>query len=334
VRLQRLRATGHGDRGTVRLFGARIGNLYCSGAQLENGAGPALNAIGLQVGGTVSLGDGFRATGHGEGGAVQLRGAHIGTGLQFEKGSVRNPDGPALDLRSASVNELRLPGEVIGWSREESSRRQGTDERLRLDGLTYSAVPQPNDLDQWLSLLGRYAGYAAQPYQQLASVYRAIGEEAKARKILITQQDDLRARGTLGGRWAKARHRLLRVTIGYGYQTWRAFLWLAAVLVLAMGLGLLAGNIHGDDRWVAAHTDNAGTANAGAACSTAEQVGLGVERAIPLLVSYTGVRDRCVLDSYSVPGQIITVAGWVLQLAAWALAALAIAGYTGLVRKT
>jgi len=182
-------------------------------------------------------------------------------------------------------------------------------------------------------LLGHCARYAAQPYQQLASVYRAVGEEAKARKILITQQDDLGARGKLGSPWAGARHRL-RVTIGYGYQTWRAFLWLAAVLVLAIGLGLLAGNIHGDDRWVAAHTDNAGTAKAGTACSTAEQVGLGVERAIPLLISYTGVRDRCVLDSSSVPGQIITVAGWALQLAAWALAALAIAGYTGLVRKT
>ncbi len=71
VHLEELHATGHGDDGAVRLFGARIGNLFCSGAQLHNDAGPALNAEGLQVGGTVWLHDGFRATGHGEDGAVQ-----------------------------------------------------------------------------------------------------------------------------------------------------------------------------------------------------------------------------------------------------------------------
>jgi hypothetical protein len=62
-------------------------------------------------------------------------------------------------------------------------------------------------------------------------------------------------------------------------------------------------------------------------------IGLGVERAIPLLVTNTRISDRCTLDSYSVPGQILTATGWALQIAAWALATLAIAGYTGLVRK-
>jgi hypothetical protein len=36
----------------------------------------------------------------------------------------------------------------------------------------------------------------------------------------------------------------------------------------------------------------------------------------------------------SVEGDTLTVARWILQLAAWALAALFIAGFTGIVRTT
>lgn len=327
VHFEDLRATGHGEDGAVRLRVASIGgSLFCRGAQLSNDAGPALSAREMQVRQAALLGDGFRATGHGVRGAVRLRGARIGTSLEFGPG-VLNPDGPALDLRSASVTYLSLPREAINCSTEGDSRRQVTDERLLLDGLTYSTIPRDADIDQWLHWLRHCTRYKAQPYQQLASVHRAVGEEAKARRILVAQQNALRASGHLGGRWARARHWLLGLTIGYGYRTWRAFVGLAVVLVLAIGLGLLAGHIHGDDRWVAAHID-------GTACSTVEQVGLGVERAIPLLISNLRVGDRCILDSHSVPGQLITAAGWTLQLAAWALATLAIVGYTGLVRKT
>ena len=43
-------ATGVGERGAVRLVGARIGgSLDCSGAALRNDSGPALFADGLQV---------------------------------------------------------------------------------------------------------------------------------------------------------------------------------------------------------------------------------------------------------------------------------------------
>jgi hypothetical protein len=268
---------------------------------------------------------------------VRLRGARIGTRLEFGEG-LQNRKGPALDLRSVSVRNLSLPREAVNCPAEKRSQRDITHDQLLLDGLTYTTIPEPNaDLEkQWLSLLRECTSYAAQPYQQLASVYRAIGDEANARKILIKQQDDLHARGgkLLGGPAGRARHRLLGITIGYGYRTWPAFLGLAVVLMLAMGLGWLAGNIHDDDRLVAAHTDKAAPANVGTACSTTEQIGLGVERALPLLIGNTGVRDRCALDSSSSTGQIITASGWILQLAAWAFATLAIVGFTGLIRKT
>jgi hypothetical protein len=340
VHLQRIRATAHSKDGAVLLRGASIGgSLFCNRAQLENDAGPALHAEAMQVTETVLLCGGFSAVGHGRDAAVRLRFARIGTSLAVGKGTA-NPDGPVLDLRSAAVTQLSLSRQALNYpaKAEKDAGRQGTSTPLPpllLDGLTYSTIPAKPALAQWLEWLRRCTPYAAQPYQQLASVHRAVGDEDKARTILIAQQDDLRARGGLGGRWAKARHRLLGLTIGYGYRTWRAFVGLAAVLLLAVGLGLLAGHVHGGNRWVAAHTDKAGIGiGPGSRCSTVEQIGLGVERAVPLLITNTRISDRCTLDSSSVPGQIITATGWALQVAAWALATLAIAGYTGLVRKT
>jgi hypothetical protein len=100
--------------------------------------------------------------------------------------------------------------------------------------------------------------------------------------------------------------------------------------MLSAGLGLIAGHTHvGPDRYVAAHTSRAATPNS--PCSTLEQVGLGLDFGLPLVK--TSARDRCDLDTVSVTGQALTAGFWTLQLAAWAAATLAIAGYTGLIRK-
>jgi len=66
-------------------------------------------------------------------------------------------------------------------------------------------------------------------------------------------------------------------------------------------------------------------------CSLTEQIGLGIDRGLPL--GATGLRDRCDLDTTSRGGQTITIAIWTVQALVWALATLAIAGYTGLIRK-
>ena len=47
----------------------------------------------------------------------------------------------------------------------------------------------------------------------------------------------------------------------------------------------------------------------------------------------TGMRTRCDLDTASKKGQAFTAAIWLVQLAVWGLATLALAGYTNLVRK-
>jgi hypothetical protein len=106
------------------------------------------------------------------------------------------------------------------------------------------------------------------------------------------------------------------------------------VLALAAGLGVVAGHVrtrpghHAAER-VLPPTTAASTP--GTPCSTVELIGLGIDRGLPL--GATGLRARCDLDTGTRWGQAITVAIWLLQALVWALATLAIAAYTGLIRK-
>ncbi|MGH3832295.1 MAG: hypothetical protein ACRDRS_17935 [Pseudonocardiaceae bacterium] len=89
-------ATGHYERGAVRLPGARIsGQLNLDSAVLINAAGPALIGDHLDVNGGVFL-NGFTATGYGEDGVVRLPDAHISGQLNLDRAELTNPAGPAL----------------------------------------------------------------------------------------------------------------------------------------------------------------------------------------------------------------------------------------------
>jgi hypothetical protein len=99
---------GAGERGAVRMAGARVGSLSFGGARIENPAGWALAAHYLDCGGTVYL-DGLRATG-----GVRITGARIGGRLDCAGATVEAPDGSALDAgRSAVGQGIDLRGATL-----------------------------------------------------------------------------------------------------------------------------------------------------------------------------------------------------------------------------
>ena len=216
--LNSARVIGHAKVGAVRLAGARIGgSLDCSAAELRNGSGPALDADNLQVDQHMYLDGGFTATGSGGDGAVRLLGAHIGGQLSCSGAKLHNGSGPALDADSLQVGQhmflavgftatgggkavaVNLAGARVGgaffFASAQLKHTADSHRRLAVDGLTYAGLPQYISPQDWRNLLrdGTHA-YAAQPYQQLAAAYRALGDDRQARQTLMAQRDDQLAR--------------------------------------------------------------------------------------------------------------------------------------------
>ena len=241
------------------------------------------------------LSHGFTATGGGADVAVDLTGTRVGGTLLFDLGSLKH----ATD----------------------------SDRLLAVDGLTYAGVPELASARDWVRLL-RYGtrSYAAQPYQQLAAGYRALGDDRQARQILMAQRDDQLAR--THPRWSERLWgRITKVTLGYGYQPWRALLFLAAVIALSCVLAVVLGS-HG----ALAQTDK--TATPGRPCTVIQQVSVGLDVNLPVGTSVARADCDLTKDSTSAAAAWLTAVGWVLRLLAWVFAALFIAGFTSAVRKT
>lgn len=262
---------------------------------------------------------------------MQLLGAHIVGQLALSAAELTNENVLVLNLQDGQAETVFLSSEVVCSQRDEGkSSCDATTHRVDLSGFVYTSF-EGSHWSQWLHLIARHtSGYRPQPYKQLASVLRAAGHDADAREVLIAQQQDFRQRGELGGWLVRTVHYLWGAFGGYGYRTSRIALTLLIVLLAAAGLGIVAGHIPtSPGRYVAMHTAYAD--NPHSPCSLLEQIGLGIDRGLPL--GTTGIREHCDLDTISRLGQVMIGATWVIQFFVWALATLFIAGYVNLIRK-
>ena len=133
-------ALGAGALGAVCLAAASIGGqLALRGCLLGSGTGPALAADFATVQGDAWLDLDFTAIGTGGHGVVTLEDASVGKILSCA-GSFISPEpgsgapGPALNLARTKVGTLRL-----GYPGPARFEKAGV---LRLDGLTYSGLPE------------------------------------------------------------------------------------------------------------------------------------------------------------------------------------------------
>jgi hypothetical protein len=101
---------------------------------------------------------------------------------------------------------------------------------MRLRGFTYDSLHNTEiDVKARLGWLARDKdGYSPQLYEQLAAVYRRTGHEEEARQVAIEKQR--RRRSTLNP-LGRAWNWLLYLTVGYGYRTWQAAVWLLGLLL-------------------------------------------------------------------------------------------------------
>jgi hypothetical protein len=248
--------TGFRAFGFVKLLGAQVGmNLDCTNSEFNAAAGTtggnsdALRADLIAVKGTVFLSAGFRAHG-----AVHFTSAQIGgdfncdhatfeTGLTIERANIKGTffwrnvtvaKTAGLDIINTSVDAL-----------SDDSASWPLNGLLECHGFSYQRIGQlsPRTATDRLVWLRRQKSFAAQPYQQVASVLKDDGDDRGARQVLYEMEHLRRSNEAGPGRFWNS---VLRFVIGYGYRPWRA-LGLFVVLVLSGSLlfscGFYAGNM-------------------------------------------------------------------------------------------
>jgi len=331
----------------VRLPGAHVaGQLVCGGAKLSNPGGWALTADVLTVG------QGLLLNSAEVDGQVRLPGSRVDGQLVCVDATLSNPESRALVLQRAVVtgDVFMRPAQLDGSIDLTAARVGGWYDDLRtwptalyLEGFVYDAIDAPAVTPkQRLCWLRRHQdGYLPQPYEQLASVYRRAGNDQAARTVAIAKQQARRAhdgRKQQGRRaearrwWVRASRRawnfvlrwtvrasrrawsfVLRWTIGYGYRP---------ALVLPYLTGLFAIG------WVV--FDNAYPTELRPAKTGPEQPGFNPARyTLDLLLPVANLHQR---EAFVPHGY---AAWWAfgLTLAGWLLAAVVVAGLTGVFKR-
>ena len=296
--------------------------------------------------------------------ALDAAGAHITHELRWEPSeSVAG----LVILEDATVGQLQ-----DSWiERPNGYWPPAAQGRLRLDGFTYKRIggEQQAKLDDRLKWIGsqpklpwrkrvtsamraprqawsegqerrddrrarrqRPYGFAPQPYEQLARVYRHAGQDKEARKVAIARRRDLRRYGDLS-RSRKFGNWLLDNTIQYGYQTWRAVVGII-VLYAAVLVFLLFARYHNAIIPVQT-TTGLHPAPTATSCSSHypcfNPFGYAIDTVIPLInvhqADFWGPNESV---SWGTACVVVTYLGTGFG---WVLATLAVAGYTGLARK-
>ncbi|MFR9675115.1 oxidoreductase [Streptomyces sp. TR06-5] len=135
------------------------------------------------------------------------------------------PERGLVVLSGATVENL--VDKVSSWPR---------DERLWMAGFTYQRLIHRGhfSLQQRLDWLATATPeYSPGPYEQLASVFRAGGEDADARLVLLEKQRRRRETLPLAGKlWGLVQD----WTVAYGYRPGRAALWMAVLWLAGFAL--------------------------------------------------------------------------------------------------
>jgi hypothetical protein len=304
-------------KGEMRLTGARIGGgLHLTGACLVRGSPTrlALNAGRLSAD-SVFFDEWFAARGQ-----IRLHGARIAGQLGFSGVCRTNTGETALELQEANIATLFLtpqqpPAGVVDLVEAQVGVLIDNEDNwpaaVRLRGLVYD-TPAKGSVQERLRWLERDRdGYSPQPYEQLAAAYRRTGNDEAARQVAVAQQR--RRRATLawpGKLWSG----LMDVLVGYGYRTWQAGLWLAALLLASVAV---FAHAHAHQQLTPAKPPSE------------------LQHFNPLVYTLDVLLPIVNLGQEGgwVPHRLAAVCFWVLTLAGWVLTTAVVAGLTGVLKR-
>jgi hypothetical protein len=301
------KTTPFSAQGEVILAGGDFRKLNCIGASFSNPGRIAFDAENLIVDGDVYFRAGERP--FETQGTLDLAGAKINGELEILP---RNTSTDwSLDLHETSAVELF--DDETSWPLKD---------HLKLDGFVYSQIyGGTKDVEKrvdWVRRQGK-DNFATQPYEHLAKVLRDEGDDEGARRVLIAMEDDRRSDETGFGRrlWS----RVLWATIGYGYDTWRALWFIAALVVVGWAIFLWGGK----RKWIRSTEDHPEH------YEPFNPFIYSLETLLPLVDLYQA--KHWVPNAKSLGGKTLRCYLWVHTILGWFLTAMLIAGVTGLVQK-
>jgi hypothetical protein len=297
--------------GEIHMSGASVGGqLVFAGASLTNPGAATLTAEHLTVAHDILFRDGFKAEG-----AISLGAAQAGAIVEFNQVDLAGHGEPALNLFKLRADELRLfpaAGPDGSINLTDAQVRVFRDDpeacpaAILLDGFTYEVISAHADVRTRLRWLLRHQKrYEPQPYEQLVAAYRREGDERGARIVGIAKQ---RRRSTTSGPVGKLVSWILFATVGYGYRTWLAAVWLAVLIPLS---SLMFSQIH-----MTAATSQPPVFNS-----------LGYTLDLLLPVADFGLKN----DWQPVGGYLYLT--WLLRAIGWILTTAVVAATTGILKR-
>ncbi|MGR7023754.1 hypothetical protein [Geodermatophilus sp. URMC 62] len=329
--------------GAVRLLGASVELLNLSGGKFRHPDGTALNAYGAQVTGAVFCGEGFEVEG-----AVRLSGASVGGQLILSGGKFRNPGGTVIDATRATIGTLSVRGmgqgsegvvdlsaAHIGFLNDSTAGWKPFE--LRLFDLTYDRISHAGWTTQdRLAWLNKDSEYRAQPYEQLAKVFRAQGHELDARAVMVAK---FRRRRRQLPRWRRGPEWLFDGLLGYGYRPLQRTVPLLLALYL-LGTLLLVPAARDAGAVIATRAPAGSTAGSGPLvagekcpdnypCFSPWQYTF--DTVVPLVSTRQG--DYWTITSDEPAGHRAVVYRALAGALGWVLATAAALGFTGLIRR-
>jgi hypothetical protein len=345
-----------GHYGYVSLFRAHIGgSLDFHGAHVSNPDGDSVFATEATIGGDADFHQGFTTDG-----MVDFRFAKVGHSLSFNDVRFDGKGQNGLNAERAQVagmiywvNIRHTPLTILDLS-DAHAEGFGDDTEswpapgnLNLDGFEYGAIVNgPTDAEARLRWLGlQPPGYKPQPYEELAKVLVADGDDSGATQVLIAQRIAQRRFGSLS-RVDRLWNLLLEATIGYGYRPLRAVWWMMGFV--GFGTVLFAT---GYRMKVVTPTEAQAydifveTGSAPAHYPEFNALAFSVEHFWPFVDLHQGLYWRpnprvCDEDHVGhdhlhaqvIPARLMRWYLWVHILAGWTLTPLLLAGLSGLIR--
>jgi hypothetical protein len=252
--------------GSFYLNRAELGRLPAAaeggtGAAVAAGKGAALRLVRTRIDGDLGCWKGFVTHR-----SVDMRRSSVGGEVSLLTTGL-NGHPTAADLSHGRFATLTLAGEEpTGFLDFTKARadffRDGPAARwprgnIIVDEFEYGAIQMTSvtlkEREEWLRRTmaasrrrsgGAHDGYLPQPYDQLAAAYRRAGDDHSARRIQLAKYRQRNRVTSWRRRWYSKLWNIVQdAAIGYGYEPWRALLWLAVLFVAGVVLFRYVGAV-------------------------------------------------------------------------------------------